>query len=274
MHKVQCHSWDSDGKPISLDTFLGELIKEEAKHSSDANFHYTFNITTRVTQTAKECIVKAEPFMEMIPDDIDFIKMDISEQIILDQTFALPSKSLLDPTKTQCPLCGEEKSTMNLRRHMQRVHRIEIDPDFNASIGDSLKTGISQFNNEEEPIFEDIDISDPLIPENVRSLQDDIPTNVEYDEDTTSDCQSFELFSQKCKTKINRNSKKYRAKEKFDNCPVCGKEMVVRSVARHLRAIHTVHILPDIRPTVKVYAFPEGFQDTSSIDSQSFESFH
>lgn len=141
----------------------------------------------------------------MIPDDMDFIKMDITEPIILEQTFALPSTSLLDPTRTLCPICGEEKSTSNMRRHMKSVHKTEIDPDFNASILARLR-GTSEVSNEEEPIFDDIYRNDPLLPENIISSQDENYTNVEYDEDTTS------------MDAIPRKPSKTRPKEKTDNC--------------------------------------------------------
>lgn len=100
MHKIQCHCWDSNGKPSSFDTFIAGLITEEKKHSSDANFNYTINITTSVTQTVKQCFVKAEPFIEMVSDDIDCIAMDDSEQTKFEQTFSQTSEIVIDRNKT------------------------------------------------------------------------------------------------------------------------------------------------------------------------------
>lgn len=84
MHKVQCH-------PCNLFAYLEELIQEETMYTSDENFDYTFIITTRVTQTAKE--IEAEQSTDILTDEMDLICTNISEPVLLQQTFDVKTAS-------------------------------------------------------------------------------------------------------------------------------------------------------------------------------------
>lgn len=237
MHRIQCHSWNSNGKAANVETFLADLIKAETKHSSDEDFNYTFVITTSFTQIAKECIVKAEPFTEIPPDE----NMELSDPISLQ-----PENNLLsqcedfDPNRTICPVCGKVKSSKNMRRHMKVIHKVDIDPEFQASLKARMKVRKLQISNDEEPFdqFAGSRITnDPLNAANFVSSQEN-HTNVELDEISRSDL----ITPQKTNTNPELNSLK---------CHLCNK-VLKSSLARHMRTVHTRKKVSDLVPPVGV----------------------
>lgn len=251
MHKMQCHSWGSNGKFASFCEFIDELIRDEIKHTSDEDFHYTFTITTSVTQTAKECIVKAEPFtiipgeMDIIEMDVDISELNLSEQLcepdmsnkkfpygekksstnirspktVIHKTETSSSSEVRNSHRALCPLCGKEKSYANMRRHLKMVHKTEMDPQLNFTIKATLTGSSSHIRNRHKS-----------------------------DEENGS-------------TKIRRHKTEANRTERGNSsqvpnplktlCPVCGMKKSSVNMRRHMKNVHKTEIDPQLDARIK-----------------------
>lgn len=254
LHKIQCHSWNSNGQPTNFDTFLADLITQETKHSSDEDFNYTFVITTSITQIAKECIVKAEPFTEIPPDDnMDLVVMEISDPVLLQPESAelvqpedeLPIQcKVVNTHRTLCPLCGKEKSSRNMRRHMKLIHKVDIDPKLEASKKAKMKRSKYQFSNDDESfeqLPDNFGAQDPLNASDFVLSQVENTTNVEPEETLSSSIhidliksEAIEIIPQKTKiTEVNPLK-----------CHLCNK-VLKSSRARHMQSVHGRKKVPE-----------------------------
>lgn len=246
LHKIQCHSWNSNGKIENFNTFLADLIKAETKHSSDEDFNYTFVITTSVTQIAKECIVKAEPLAEIAPDDnVDLIEMEIFDPFLVQPEDDQPSQRVdVLPNRTLCPLCGEVKSSRNMRRHMKLIHNVDIDPELEASIKARMKQSKNQLINNDEQVEllpGDSETYDPLSATDFVLSEEANTTNVEPKEILSSSfaalmkTEQIETIPLKTTTYTEENPLK---------CHLCNK-VLRSSLSRHMQLVHESQPVPD-----------------------------
>lgn len=293
MHKMQCHSWGSTGRFASFFAFIDELIKDEIKHASDDDFDYTFNITTSVKQTARECI-KAEPLTEIVLDNMDVIEMDLD---VSEVNLSLPDSDLRSASccedgnsnktlpcaekksainndniheidngtshvcnsheRALCPLCGKEKSYANMPRHLRMVHNTKMDPQLKSSIKATLRGRSHQVRNPQK--------SPRKMNRHERSVQgsaqgthktlcplcgvEKSSVNMRRHMKNIHKTEIDPKLDASIKASLRGNYQNYNPKKMV--CPVCGVEKSANNMRRHMRLVHKTKINQEIATQIR-----------------------
>lgn len=192
LHKVKYHARDGNGKTRKLYTFFDDLINEETVYSSDEEFDYTFMIITSVMQTPKEYFHEPERQTEL---------RELEPKTLQKSSHTLPTSKACKPndsSKATCEICGLERSSKNMRRHMQLVHRTIPDGYLHQP----------EPNNE----FTELDKSMDL------DFSEDIPSHQSTSLSSDTLCDSIDT--------------------KKSICQICGRKRSAKNMRRHMLLVH------------------------------------
>lgn len=199
-------------------------------------------------------IIPDEHFDEIEPmhelTELEPVDLDLSEDIPLLRLITVPS----DPTKAICQICGRERSARNMRRHMQLVHKLEINAKYQANI-----KGIPEKNIENEPIIDqlpgDMALDDPLdftvfeaddstiVKSEAEPTFDSVPKTIHEENSVFIKEEPFsaELLSEDDISLENLRSLKILQSDlraSHEKCPICLKSSNITNIRRHLIYAH------------------------------------
>lgn len=203
----------------------------------------------------EEYLNEMEPMNELT--ELESVDLDLSENIPLVRSIS-PSVSDIcepvDPTKAICQICGREKSAKNMRRHMQLVHKTEIEAEFRANIKSRLVRKI-----EIEPIIDqlpgDMVLDDPL-DFSVPNEDDSTNIKTEVESNFVSVPQIFDEESNVCikeepfaaellleddislENSISFKIHQSDLKASHEKCPICLNTSNITNIRRHLIYAH------------------------------------